>query len=102
MISTPIWLNVITCARSRGNVRLAVRSGSDTLGVPVALLSAIEFPSVGQLVAVVPVIGVLIALLNVWVSTRNERRRSQPVVIAHGVGSRRFAEKVAAFVPVCD
>ena len=45
----------------------------------------------------------LIALLNVGVSTRNERRRSQPVVVVHGVGSRRFAEGLAAFVfGVCD
>jgi hypothetical protein len=41
-----------------------------------------DFPSTTQLLAAVPVIGALAALLNVAVATRNERRRTQPIVIA--------------------
>jgi hypothetical protein len=40
----------------------------------VVLIASVDLPSVGQLLAAVPVIGAMAALLNVWVSTRNERR----------------------------
>jgi len=46
----------------------------------------IEFPSVAQLLAAAPVLGLLIPLATVWLSARAERRRSQPVVIVHKRG----------------
>jgi hypothetical protein len=61
------------------------------------LTGVIDFPSVAQLLAAVPVIAALAALLNVWVSTRSERRRSQPVVIAHEWGPRKSAKNPADY-----
>lgn len=61
----------------------------------------IDFPSVGQLLAAVPVLGLVLALLNVWMSSRNERRRSQPVVIVHKRGDLVFAEQVERWVAQC-
>jgi hypothetical protein len=58
----------------------------------------IDFPSVGQLLAAVPVLALAIALANVWVSTRNERRRTQPVVIAHARGHVLFVASVECWV----
>jgi hypothetical protein len=47
---------------------------------------ATDLPSAAQLLAAVPVIAATAALLNVRVLTRNERRRSQPVVVVHPRG----------------
>src|SRR4051794_13119472 len=61
----------------------------------------IDFPSVGQLLAAVPVLGLALALLNTWIGSRNERRRSQPVVIAHGRGHVLYARQVECWTAHC-
>jgi hypothetical protein len=53
-------------------------------------------------VASIAALTALIALTNVIVQLRNERRRTQPIVVAHGHGGRRFAPQSSAAAWVVD
>jgi hypothetical protein len=58
--------------------------------IPLAALKAPEW--IGIAAACVALLGVIVAILNVMVGAINERRRTQPIVIAHEMHARRFAE----------
>lgn len=53
-------------------------------------------------IAIITAIAALTALANVWIAMVNERRRRQPIVIAHEHNSRRFAPTSSAAVWVVD
>lgn len=46
---------------------------------------------------VVGVGGLLTAAVNIWLSVANERKRTQPIVMAHQLGVRRFSERTHNF-----
>jgi hypothetical protein len=62
----------------------------------------LDLPSLNDLwkiaLAVVPIGLLLAALTNAWLSARNERRRSQPVVIAHDEGGKPFSGEMGGWV----
>jgi hypothetical protein len=58
--------------------------------VPLATLKAAEW--IGIAAAGVALLGVVVATVSVALGAINERRRTQPIVIAHESYSRRFAE----------
>lgn len=41
--------------------------------------------------------GLLAAVMNVWLSVVNERKRTQPIVMTHQIGVRRFSERTHRF-----
>lgn len=55
------------------------------------LLALTTTEKIQLVIASITALAALIALANVVVQLRNERRRTQPIVIAHEAGSRRFA-----------
>jgi hypothetical protein len=60
----------------------------------VSLPSLSDVATVGAiLLAAVPVGLLLVALVNAWISVANERKRSQPIVIAHERGREPWLSK---------
>ena len=60
--------------------------------VLVAALTALQ--EAGIVAGIVVGIGtVLFAAFNAWLAISNERKRTQPVVMAHQEGHRRFVER---------
>ncbi len=63
--------------------------------IPVALTS---LQKVGILAGiVVGVGGLIVATVNAWLSIMNERKRTQPIVLAHQAGGRHFAHDIGRF-----
>jgi hypothetical protein len=53
-------------------------------------------------IAGITALAALIALVNVAITILNERRRAQPIIVAHEAGSRRFAPKATTAAWVVD
>jgi hypothetical protein len=66
--------------------------------VPLATLKAVEW--IGIAAAGVALLGVVVATVSVVLGAINERRRTQPIVIAHESYPRRFAEDTPAYFVV--
>jgi hypothetical protein len=64
----------------------------------VLLAALTTLQEVGIAVGAVTAVGLLIlAAVNVWLSITNERTRTQPIVMAHEVGSRHLAHDLGRF-----
>ena len=48
---------------------------------------------IALIVAATGVVALLVGALNVWISVANERKRTQPIIVAHEQHGRRFADK---------
>jgi hypothetical protein len=65
-------------------------------GVLLATLNTLQ--TIGLVaVTVTGVGGLLFASVNAWLSVANERKRTQPIVIAHEAYARRFAKQAGCF-----
>ena len=64
--------------------------------MPLAALTTLQ--EVGIAVGAVTAVGLLaLAAVNIWLSITNERKRTQPIVIAHEVRSRHLAHDLGRF-----
>src|SRR4051812_44942172 len=76
----PGWDERPAPRRPAGTRREPIRWPGDNRRVP-------DLPPANELwkyaLAAVPLGALLVAMTNAWLAARNERRRSQPVVIAH-------------------
>jgi hypothetical protein len=63
--------------------------------VHIAGLSTAD--SIALIIAATGVVALFIAAWNAWVAVVNERRRTQPVVVAHEEHGRRFTDKADFF-----
>jgi hypothetical protein len=64
----------------------------------VLLAALTTLQEVGIAVGAVSAVGLLVlAAVNVWLSITNERKRTQPIVIAHEVKSRHLAHDLGRF-----